>query len=162
MTGTLALESPSGYREGGRGACLTKEPHAGGEPPSTTKQEFALDNVLDDQTGPDDWDELDDLSDLDAINLTIVAGGRRAFYRGIKGLWSVIWDLRMGLYREDLPDPDRALDWVSDSSWCGFVEPVPKPLSRTIYGSTTIDFDRKLIVDDNGYSRANAGGGLGS
>ncbi|WP_454727898.1 MULTISPECIES: hypothetical protein [Cupriavidus] len=89
------------------------------------------------------------------INLIVVAHGRTAYYGSVKGCGHLIWDLRFGLYALDKPDPHRVLDFAMDSDeWRHCLDALDAPLQSPIYGSTTIDFDAKAIVEDNGYGNA--------
>lgn len=85
------------------------------------------------------------------ICLCIVANGESAFYSSVKGIGHIIWDIRLGLFSDAIPDAKHALDFIvgSDWEWCTYA--LSEPLSDPVYGNVTIDFDKKIITDDNGW-----------
>lgn len=90
------------------------------------------------------------------INLIVIAHGRAAYYSSVKGCGQLIWDLRFGLFSAETPDPDHVLDFTQDSEeWGHCIDVLEAPLEAPVYGSTTIDFDRKTLVEDNGYIESN-------
>jgi hypothetical protein len=85
------------------------------------------------------------------IGLTVISNGEVAHYASVKGCGNLIWDMRLGLYGEVKPDPHAVLDFVAGSNWEDCVEKLSGPLHSPIYGTITLDFDLRRVVDDNGY-----------
>lgn len=85
------------------------------------------------------------------ISLTIIANGERAFYSGVKGVGNLIFDTRLGMFSGHIPKPSRALDFIAGTDWEYCVEALGEPIQNPVYGSVTIDFDKKIVTDENGY-----------
>lgn len=86
---------------------------------------------------------------INDVNLIIIHQGEKAYWSGMKSCGHVLLDLRFGLYSED-PKPN--LSWISNTPWDEMLQLLDTPLEDPCYGSLTIDFDRKMIIDDSGGS----------
>jgi hypothetical protein len=86
---------------------------------------------------------------IEDVNLIIIHNGQKTYWSGMKSCGHVLLDLRFGLYLED-PKPD--LSWISNTPWDEMLQLLDAPLGEPCYGSLTIDFDRKMIIDDSGGS----------
>lgn len=85
---------------------------------------------------------------LDDVNLIIVHNGQKRYWAGVKTCGHVLMDERLGLWA-DSPEPD--LSWISKSTWGEMLEEIESPLQDPVYGSITVDFDAKQIIDRSGF-----------
>lgn len=85
---------------------------------------------------------------LDDVNLIIVHQGQKRYWAGVKTCGHILMDERLGLWA-DSPEPD--LSWISKSTWGEMLEAIETPLVEPVYGSITVDFDAKHIIDRSGF-----------
>lgn len=89
------------------------------------------------------------------IALTVIAKGEHAYYSSVKGIGSIIWDTRTGIFSEEIPKAGEVFAFVKGTEWEDCLECLDKPLLDPVYGSITIDFDNKTVTDANGYGPSN-------
>lgn len=83
------------------------------------------------------------------VNLIVIHDGKKSFWSGMKACGHVLLDLRFGLYSDD-PKPD--LSWFAGTAWEEILQPLDKPLKDPVYGQLVVDFDRRVIINDSGWS----------
>lgn len=85
---------------------------------------------------------------VEDVNLIIIHNGKKTYWSGMKSCGHVLLDVRFGLYSDD-PKPD--LSWISNTTWDEILQPLDAPLEKPIYGDLTVDFDRRVIIEDTGW-----------
>jgi hypothetical protein len=88
--------------------------------------------------------------ELDDVNLIIVNNGLKRYWAGVKNCGHVLMDERLGLWADN-PEPD--LSWINKSSWGEMLKAIDEPLEAPIYGSITVDFDARKIIDHTGFGQ---------
>lgn len=87
---------------------------------------------------------------------TVISNGEKAYYSSFKGMGNLLWDVNCGLFDETgkKPDAHHFFDFLKKekNNW-DFEDIIflDEPLEKPVYGIITVDFDRKEIMDDNGY-----------
>lgn len=89
------------------------------------------------------------------INLIIISNEQTAYYSSVKGCGNLIWDIRFGLFKDEKPDAFKILEFTKNTDWENCIVVLDKPLENPIYGSIIINFDKKEIIDNNGYGLSN-------
>jgi len=89
------------------------------------------------------------------ISLTIIANNEHVYYSSVKGVGNLIWDIRLGIFSNTPPKADTALEFIVGTDWEDCTVKLDQPLTDPVYGSFTIDFDRKVVVDANGWGPSN-------
>jgi hypothetical protein len=85
---------------------------------------------------------------LKDVNLIVISEGRTQYWAGMKSCGNVLLDIRFGLYSAgQAPD----LSWIDGTPWEEMLEPLGKPMKKPIYGELTVDFDRRLILENTGF-----------
>ena len=85
------------------------------------------------------------------IALTVIANGESAHFASVKGVGNIIWDTRLGIFSEEVPRACEALAFIAGTDWEHCVEVLDGPLQNAVYGSITINFDSRTVIDANGY-----------
>lgn len=91
---------------------------------------------------------------INDICLTVISNGEIAYYSSFKGIGHILWDVNCGLFSDDKPNAHRFFNFLKKGKTTWDFEDVIKldePLEKPIYGIITVDFDKKEIIDDNGY-----------
>jgi hypothetical protein len=88
------------------------------------------------------------------VGLTIIAGGRESFYSTVRAASGLIWDCRLGIFSPHPPEAWNALSFIKGTDWEDATLHLDKPPESTVYGSIIIDFDRKMVTDDNRWMRS--------
>lgn len=82
------------------------------------------------------------------VNLIIVYKSRCHFWCGVKGVGTILLDVRFGLY---LTDPKPDMTWIKGSMWDNLLIPLSSPLKSPVYGNLIVDFDLKKIVNETNF-----------
>jgi hypothetical protein len=91
---------------------------------------------------------------INDICLTVVSNGETAYYSSFKAMGHILWDVNCGLFSDNKPKAHYFFDFLKKGNTTWDFEDVVKlnePLEKPVYGIITVDFDKKEIVDDNGY-----------
>jgi len=85
------------------------------------------------------------------IAITIISNGETAYYSSYKGIGNILWNCEFGLYSDKKPNAFKIFDFAKKTSWEDGIEALDEPLTEPVYGTLTVNFDTKTIIDSNGY-----------
>jgi hypothetical protein len=91
------------------------------------------------------------------IALTITSNGRVSHYAGIKDVGNLIWDLRSGIFDSTKPGAANLFSYAQSTGWLWYIGPIESgvPPSAPTYGTISIDFDSRRLVDANDRGASN-------
>jgi hypothetical protein len=91
---------------------------------------------------------------INDICLSVISNGKTAYYSGFKGMGHILWDINCDLFSDNKPEASHFFDFLKKGKTTWDFEDIIKldePLEKPVYGIITVDFDKKEIIDDNGY-----------
>lgn len=96
---------------------------------------------------------------IDDIAITIISNGETAYYSSFKGCGHIFWEVDAQIFSDNKPEAKKVFDFLKKNKSEGWddesVLSLDEPLVDPIYGILIIDYDKKQIIDNNGYGLMN-------
>ena len=89
------------------------------------------------------------------ITLSITSNSETSYYAGVKGIGNILLEPQLGLYDNNKPKADNALDFLKNTSWKNAYKKTSTPIKSPFYGFIDINFDTKTVLIDNDFGLPN-------
>lgn len=83
------------------------------------------------------------------LNINITSNNSSSSYGAYKIAANILLEDSFGIYTGEIPQSDKAFDFVKKSDWYGYVKSIDSPLDYTEFGTLHINFDTKTITSQN-------------